>query len=99
MKKQGGGVQENVLYVIRLEAQVVAKKAISLLLGVRIGGGAKVDEDGVLLKGGTLCRGIPCKGGRWEPLSRPAGPRRALAYEGEDVAIFAKINDNYESRR
>jgi hypothetical protein len=52
-------------------------------------------------RAGTWWRGGTSTGGRWEPPSRPADPRRALAYEKDDVdiAIFAKIGENQRRER
>jgi hypothetical protein len=52
-------------------------------------------------RAGTWWRGGTNAGGRWEQTSRPADPRRALAYGKEDVyiAIFTKIGEKQGRKR
>jgi hypothetical protein len=52
-------------------------------------------------RAGMWWRGGTSTGGRWEPPSRPAYPRRVLAYEKDDVdvAIFAKIGKKQQRQR
>ncbi len=52
-------------------------------------------------RAGKWWRSDTSTGGRWEPSSRPADPRRALAYEDEDIEIdiFSKISEKQRQKR